>query len=37
MKLAATLTGVGTVVAALALGTPAATAQDCPRGDLDTR
>jgi phosphonate transport system substrate-binding protein len=37
MKLTATLTGFGAMVAALALGTPAAIAQDCPRGDLDAR
>jgi phosphonate transport system substrate-binding protein len=37
MKLTTTLTGVGAVVAALALGTPTASAQDCPRGDLDSR
>jgi phosphonate transport system substrate-binding protein len=37
MKLLATLPGVGAVVVALALGTPAAMAQDCPRGDLDSR
>jgi phosphonate transport system substrate-binding protein len=37
MRFTAILTGVGAVVTALALGAPAATAQDCPRGDLDAR
>ena len=37
MKLTATLTGAGAVFAALAFATPAATAQDCARGDLDAR
>ena len=37
MRLSTTLAGPGALVAALALGTPAAVAQDCPRGDLDAR